>query len=242
VLQDDANPRKVRYAVCHALPKIGGREVQDAIPLLVKLTDVNERDMNLRYAAGWTLASIGKGDERAFAAIFAMLSDGDNRYQGIIAKQLGRLGMHPKKCVPLIVASLKKNPDFPGRIIRDGPVLEAESGVADPRWWFVEGLASFGPTAWEAVPVLRDMMNNDKDYHPMRRHCLHSLVAIWGEESISELVKLVQAGGDDRTVDWAIAELGAMGSRARAALPVLQKVDGAYGPSAKRAIYQIEKE
>lgn len=238
VLQDDANPM-VRYAVCHALSKVGGKEAKEAIPLLVKLADVKERDVNLRFSAAHALACLGKGNERAFAAIFAMCSEDDKRVKGMAAAHLGRLGMHPKKCVPLMVDFLKENPDFPGRIIPDGPVLEPDN-TPDPRLWCITGLASFGPAAREAVPVLRDMMNNETDYHRMRCHCLRSLVPIWGDEAIPELIKVVQSGSE-RTRSWAIQELGAMGPRARAALPALRAVNKQLSADVKQAIKKIEE-
>jgi HEAT repeat protein len=175
---------------------------------LLKTVD-SAQERQVRLTAAHELANIAKGDERAFAAIFAMLSEDDKVVQSVAAQCLGKLGMHPKKCVPPMLAFLKANPGAPWVLRQDGSEPPIPTG--DHRGLVMAGLRHFGPAAREAIPLLQGIRDNPKEFFRIREAAHDSLTGIWGDNVVAELTKLVESGKGSYAQGMAIRRLTGMG-------------------------------
>lgn len=146
------------------LPKIGaGQEVMDILMIYV-----DDTELVIRLNAIWALGKIRPTPEGLVDTLMGMLTNEDEfRVRDAICTALGDIGLRPKDVIPLLIEAVR--PRWFG-----GP----------PGMWAVEALATFGPDAKDATPVLVETLDYMIGYQQ------------YGDKYWKEIIDTIYALGD----------------------------------------------
>jgi HEAT repeat protein len=144
-----------------------GPAAKPAIPVIVEMLDSS--DPRVRTDALKVLEGIGDSDERVAPALLKALKHKEKEVRVLAAVNLGQMGpKYAKEALPLLLKGLDV------RDVKD----QSFGGKADSRQYLiVRALAKMGPLAEEAVPKLREILDDPKRefVHPAAREALKKI-------------------------------------------------------------------
>ncbi len=184
---------KVRMHAASALGDIGSAESVDNLTALLK-----DPDEGVRREAAEALGKIGSEAKGAIPALIAVLNDSAGSVTMHAAWALGRMG--PAAAEPLVAALNDKNLQHLAVVVLGDmgaaakpaagslAKLLAESDL-DPAFGreIVLTLAKIGPEADEAVPILLDILKDEK--HPLRPAAAYALAKIGARQAMFLLIQ-----------------------------------------------------
>lgn len=191
---DDIN--RVRVGV---MALVGyGPEAAEHTPAV--LATLSHENMHVRYATCKTLAAIGPGAKAAVPELLDRLKTDRASVRGHAALALGGIGVVEDHDV---VAALVEASADPSDLVRERAIV---------------ALGNIGPPARDALPTLRERMNEEST-----RNHVDLTVTVWRiSEEAAEPVRVLSTLVDD--LNWsleAIRALGTIGPAANEALPKL---------------------
>ena len=263
---------EVRAAAARALGKIGKAEEKPPKELLGGLLKaLEDKNMGVRVAAADGLAMLGPDAAPAAAALVKAMDDKEifvidygsfkiksHPVRQAAAKALGAMGPEAKDAIPLLIRDIKtlEEPLFfesmealgkigepaVGELVK---VLKSKNSKAHDR--ALQALASMGPAAKDAAPVLAKMV---KKGHPLAAQALGNIgpdAARAAAALIGAVKKEVKKKEDTEMALAAMRALGEIGPQAKKAVPVLlealwydQPVESSTPKAALEAIRKID--
>ncbi len=204
----DKDPR-VNLAAASALVRLGH---PDEALIAVK-TRMRDTDVELRCSAARTLRDLGPAARSALPEVLEALEDKEYDVRAGAAAAVGSIAANAaeqQEVADALVALLKE---------------EKEEAV---RVSAIESLRHLGPHAWKALPLLRQYLLVPKDRSHYWRDANHEALSMLARLDPPPIDLLADLAEDERAPDevrrLAMDQLGALGPRARAALPALRRV------------------
>ena len=242
----------MRRELIGVLRKLGA-DAHEAYPALLQLA-LTDPDEQIRATAEGTLGVIGPATKYEVHGLAALLKDPDARIRREAAVTLGRIGSAALNAIPELVRA-QKDTDAG---VRDNAVsaldalgvktvatvpeliksLQSADTATVSRAVLV--LAGFGEQAKPALPALAELLENPK----LCAFTVRALCSI-GPEAMPVLARTLN-GGSVAIQRIVIKTLADMGSEARVATPVLDKLmqtmpPGTLADESKRALEKIRR-
>ena len=213
-----------------------GPAAVEAVPTLIEVLDQGEDAY--RSSAAMALAAIGPAAREAIPALLRALASDDRYTYGSSAYALGMMGPAARAAIPDLRKALG-DPDPRLRLqaavalwrIDAAYTADSVQGLTqllehlppeiEQTWiYIVKTLGEIGPPAQSAVPALRQFLRERQDPRPVAvAHALWRIDPRQGEFTLPMLIQAAQDRRADRLL--AVQTLGAMGAKAKSALPVL---------------------
>ena len=173
VLQNAKADQEVRWRTAITLGHMGP-SAKEAVPTLVQI--LRKEGFHLRNGAANALGGIGYTNKDVSQALLQALKDKDLSVRCAAAGALGKIVKEPSVVVPALIEILKNKDDV--------------TQLNNPRFTALGALASFGPAAKPAIPLLTKIAtdNNEDDIILMR--AIQVFRAI-GPEAKRDLEKLI---------------------------------------------------
>jgi HEAT repeat protein len=224
---------------------------------------VRDSDASVRYAAIASLGEIGAEASPCVPSLIEALKDPDEANRNAAVRALGRIGPNAVAALPALIAALKRTGEgsvLPADVIETLRRMNAsavpglvrvlgEKGDEKVLSTVAEALGLMGPHARAAVPVLVELLRNQRDLLRVT-----TALAIWRiakcECAVPILTGALDAGDD--AVRWAAARaLAEIGPSAKSAVRALSRglkggdvydreyaatALGCIGPGAKEAV------
>jgi HEAT repeat protein len=169
-LKEDDVSDLVGLSVCRSaawsLARMGPM-AKPAIPVIVQMLDSS--DPRTRNDALMVLQGIGDSDERMAPALLKALKHKEKEVRVLAAVNLGQMGpRYAKEVLPLLLDGLD---------VRDVSDQSPGGQAQSRQYLIVRALGRMGPAAAEAVPRLREILNDsERDYvHPAIKEALRKI-------------------------------------------------------------------
>lgn len=202
------------------------------------IQDLESWRWEVRFQAVRKLAHVEADSEAVVSALLYAKEDSDPEVAYEAIEMLGKLGSRAEPAVPSLVAAMKRNDKPDGYCRRAAyalasigrPVSPALIDALGDRTWRLrylaaEGLASLGPEAAPALPVLLEVMHSptERETRKAPEYIGRAIHRIAPEEGTRELVRLLQTGNKTER-NQAARALGALAPAGEDAIAPLMEM------------------
>lgn len=259
MVNDEASPGPSRAGAAFALVKIGARA--EVLPILAKTVDAG--DKNLRDVSAWGLVTLEPANPDYIRKAVPVLVDGLSREMDLVRREsaatLGRLGPSAQAAVPELAKAFENEKSVPVQmeivqaLAEIGPgaagampaVLAALNDAVPPmRYRGCYAAGKIGAAAKDAVPVLTKNLQSRDEFLAILSAWALAHVAPAQESIAEKIVPLLSRGlklPNPEARREALAALAALGSRAKAALPDIDKLAGDQDEGVRKAADAAKK-